>query len=579
MLVDALKTRWVWAGLGAALIIYQQLRATLGRRWLTQALRKAIKIKIADRGRTIEIVGKQMTATEESTKLAIRSLSFMELSQAIKRLEYTCLQVLHAYQESALAAHEETNCATWFMVEAEQEARQRDALLQNMTADEVASLSPLYGIPCSVKESVAVKGVDCTNGLAQNIGKPMTEDCVYVSALRAAGAVPFVTTNVPQTCLSYASSNPIYGFTSHPNSKTLCPGGSSSGEGSLIAMKGSQFGTGTDLGGSIRLPAHLTGVYGFRPTMGRVSKKGTVPSTPGRQVIGSSIGPLAQSLDAIETVMQVLCDFDYLPVDCYVVPIKWSPVQPRPLRIGFYATDGFFQPVPAIQRAVREAAELLQQMGHTLIEFKVPHIRKLVPLATGLIRCDNSAYVNQLLRNDIIEPTHYLQSSYNMMGVVGRWFMCRLMSNEMKDLLSRYPQTSNDLREVYAATEQFRQLFEQSWVDENIDVMLTPACGTIALPTALVQKATGAYSYTLLYNVLDYCAGVVPWTNVTEDDVQECAKASYPTESQYHRIVYAANSKPECVGLPVGLQIVAPPYREELCLMAMAQLDLAKTKR
>jgi Asp-tRNA(Asn)/Glu-tRNA(Gln) amidotransferase A subunit family amidase len=186
-----------------------------------------------------------------------------------------------------LQAHEQTNCLTMMFVEAERWAGECDARLQDKS--ETSALSPIFGIPCSVKEFVAVKGkavkgvaekmhacmcagYDSTIGFAQFIHQPMADDCAYVRVLRAAGAVPFAHTNNPQTCLSGIASNPIYGETTHAHSRTLCAGGSSSGEGALIAARGSVFGTGTDVGGSIRLPSHFNGIFGLRPSSLRVSQ-------------------------------------------------------------------------------------------------------------------------------------------------------------------------------------------------------------------------------------------------------------------------------------------------------------------
>ena len=116
--------------------------------------------------------------------------------------------------------------------------------------------------------------MDTTLGLSVNLYKPATDTCVVVKVLMDAGAIPFCKTNLPQTTLSCGSDNPIYGTTLNPLNKALGPGGSSSGTGCLVAAGGAPFGTGSDLGGSVRVPAHACGLATLRPTIRRNSGLG-----------------------------------------------------------------------------------------------------------------------------------------------------------------------------------------------------------------------------------------------------------------------------------------------------------------
>ncbi len=146
-----------------------------------------------------------------------------------------------------------------------------------------------------------------TRGYVQDLYEPVANnDAAIVEALKKLGCVPFVFTNIPESMLSFSSSNPVFGLTRNPHSLQRVPGGSSSGEAALIGSGGSPLGIGSDVAGSIRVPAHFSGVYGFKPTMGRISTLGLLPSNPGRPYACGALGPLGPSVDSLALLMKGL---------------------------------------------------------------------------------------------------------------------------------------------------------------------------------------------------------------------------------------------------------------------------------
>lgn len=115
--------------------------------------------------------------------------------------------------------------------------------------------------------------------------------------LRDAGAVPFVKTNLPITLLSFESTSDIFGTTNSPYKATHTPGGSSGGEAALLALGGSRIGIGSDGLGSLRVPAHYSGVYSIRPSFGRFPIVGNASATPGQEGVPGVFGPLARTLE------------------------------------------------------------------------------------------------------------------------------------------------------------------------------------------------------------------------------------------------------------------------------------------
>lgn len=169
--------------------------------------------------------------------------------------------------DAAIKAHETTNCITEPLFE---QAIEQAEYLDSYYASHGHTLGPLHGLPISLKDQFDVKSVDSTLGWSSLINKPAARDCLPVEILKQAGALPFVKTSLPQTIMFGETDNPVFGPTHHPHKKGFSPGGSSGGEAALIASHASLLGWGTDLGGSIRMPCHLTGLYGLKPSHGRL---------------------------------------------------------------------------------------------------------------------------------------------------------------------------------------------------------------------------------------------------------------------------------------------------------------------
>nr|XP_007977089.2 vitamin D3 hydroxylase-associated protein-like isoform X1 [Chlorocebus sabaeus]XP_037855152.1 vitamin D3 hydroxylase-associated protein-like isoform X1 [Chlorocebus sabaeus]XP_037855159.1 vitamin D3 hydroxylase-associated protein-like isoform X1 [Chlorocebus sabaeus] len=205
----------------------------------------------------------------------ILQLPLAELAQQLRTEELSLESILCSYLEQALKVHQEANCLMDFLGECKEE-------LQASKKLKTSERGLLYGVPMSLKDTYDCTGHESTCLLAQFPEKPATKDWVIVKVLKAQGAIPFVQTNVPQTLLSFECSNPIYGQTLNPlNLKKTC-GGSSRGEGALMAERGSILDMGTDTGDSICISASFCGVYGLWTAGSHLSDHSGGPHDPGR---------------------------------------------------------------------------------------------------------------------------------------------------------------------------------------------------------------------------------------------------------------------------------------------------------
>ncbi|XP_007944913.1 fatty-acid amide hydrolase 1-like [Orycteropus afer afer] len=478
----------------------------------------------------------------------ILELPLLTLAQKLQNEELSLESVLCSYLEKALQVHEEVNCLTDFLEECENQ-------LQELKKLKKFERGPHYGVPMSLKDTFDCMGHDSTCGLIQFLEKPAAKDGVIVKVLKAQGAIPFVKTNIPQTLFSFDCSNPIYGQTLNPLNLKKIPGGSSGGEGALLAERGSILGMGTDTGGSIRIPASFCGVYGLRTTGYRLSYTGVASAVKGKKSVTTVAGPMARDVESLALCLRVLLSEDMHQLDPTVphMPFREEVYSSTwPLRIGYYETDGFTQPSPSMARAVQLTSKLLQDAGHEVIPFSIPRIEYAIQhLVNGGLYADGGATLLQKLKGDIVDPC--------IKGMVS--ILC------LPDLLKYF------LSQILKYTE-YQQEFIAKWRSLDIDVLLAPALD----PTFYIgypDKATVSSSYLGLYNLLNFPAGVVPVTTVTSQDEEalEHYKGYYGDNFDKNFRKAVAGS----VGLPVAVQCIALPWEEELCLRFMKEVEtLAK---
>ncbi|XP_053098477.1 vitamin D3 hydroxylase-associated protein-like isoform X5 [Hemicordylus capensis] len=440
----------------------------------------------------------------------ILSLPLVELVEKQKDGSLSLESVLYAYMEKSLTVTQEVNCVSHFIPECEQHLRE-------LKKEKEKGL--LYGVPVSIKDHIGYKGHSATCGFSQSLSVLEEEDSVLVKVLKRQGANPFVITNVPQSLFTYDCSNSFFGQTVNPFDHKRSPGGSSGGEGAIIAGGGSILGFGSDVGGSIRLPSSFCGLCGLKPTAGRLSYSGVKAPVDGILSVASTLGPMARDVDSLVLCMKALLCDEMFQLDPTVPPMPFNEKvysSSMPLRIGYYDSDNYFLLPPCMRRAVHETRKLLQEAGHTF-----PRL---------------ASHLNALCGERSVKKL---------------W--------EQQDKVMAYCKK-----------------FIDQWKTCKIDVILCPVLGP-ALTLGYPGKLLAAVSSTMLYNVLNFPAGVVPVTTVTEADEEELGqyRGHYgdPWDKKLKEAVTGA------VGLPVAVQCVALPWQEELCLRFMKEVETLSRKR
>ncbi|XP_075037648.1 vitamin D3 hydroxylase-associated protein-like [Mixophyes fleayi] len=503
----------------------------------------------------------------------ILSLTLLELTEKLKDGSLSPESVLYSYAEKALELNHDLNCVTVFLLDYE-------AQLKELRDKEKG---PLYGVPISIKENIGYQGHPSTCGLVQYLDELEKEDSVIVKVLKKQGAVVFAKTNVPQALMCYETSNPIYGHTLNPHNRTKGAAGSSGGEGALIGGQGSILGIGTDIGGSIRLPSSFCGIAGFKSTASRLSLRGVRLCVDGMTAVPFCLGPMARDVDSLVLSMKALWCDELFRLDPNVPPIYFNEEiysSTKPLRIGYYEEDGYFQVNPSMRRVLLETKQLLEDSGHKLIPFSPPRVDYVNGLFWKQLFGDGGMTLQDKFKNNIVDPN--LQEGVllcNMPVMVKR-----ILSFILRPI---YPRIANA---VYAAIgarsvrdhwkdqisqQEYQAEFLSEWRKLNLDVVLCPMLGP-AFNTGYPGKILAPLSSTLLYNVLDFPAGTLTVGSVTAEDEEELKHyrgySNDPWDKLYKKAVEGG------VGLPLSVQCASLPHQDELCLRLMKEIQTLSSR-
>ncbi len=400
------------------------------------------------------------------------------------------------------------------------------ALAEARAADDAIArdekTGPLHGVPFTIKDSLDTAGVITTWGTPGRKGFVPAVDATAVARLKAAGAILLGKTNTPEFTLGYETDNPVYGRTNNPYDLDRTPGGSSGGAAAIIAAGGSPFDLGSDTGGSIRLPAHYCGITGIKPTSGRVPRTGHAISAAGMLESLTQIGPMARYVADLALILPIIAGPDGRDPSIAPVPLlDPARVNLKGLRAAFYTDDGIETPTLTIMEAVRSATGSLAEAGAIMEEKRPPGIEETIDILPVLSRgWDGGAWVKMLLSR---AGTPLDETSLD------RYLAGETAAPEfLVNLIDRW--------------DQFKA--RMLTFMESYDLIIAPVNAYPAIPHGQFRQKYRGFAYTMAYNLTGWPAAVV-------------------------RIA----TSPE--GLPIGVQLVAKPWREDIALAAAQHLETA----
>lgn len=461
-----------------------------------------------------------------------------ELLLRLSKGDLSAVQVTSAFLRRAAIAQGLSNCLTELLPSlALERAKELDAYFQQHRRP----IGPLHGLPISLKEHLGLHGLRCTTGYISHWDTVAKEDAHIIQVLHNAGAVFHCRTTVPQTMMHLETDSNLYGVTTNPHNSELTSGGSSGGEGALVALRGSCLGVGSDVGGSIRSPAANCGVFGLKPTAFRLPTDGWGYMMAGADTVETVLGPLSTTLEGIKLFMKVIIDTEPWLEEPALIPMPWRLFvipEDRPLRIGVLWHDGIVRPHPPVTRALQQVIEALKGYNFDIVEFS-PHLHD-----------EAWAILSSLYYPDGGEAdSEDIASSGEPWRPLSKWI---IKDNPCVKKLS-----VGELAYWFEEREAYRKEYALHWKKYDIDALLCPVG-----PGVAPKHNTAKYwSYTSQWNLLDYPGLVFPVFKVEKDvDVWTGYEQILGELDQENRELW---NPEEFHGAPVGLQIVGRRFEDE----------------
>ncbi|HLX17741.1 MAG TPA: amidase family protein [Bradyrhizobium sp.] len=501
------------------------------------------------------------------------TLSASELARLIAQGTITAREAVDAY----IAQIERVNGALRaVVVKRYDEARaEADAIDHRRARGEI--LPPLAGVPITVKECLDLAGTASTFGLPGRVEMRAKTDDPYVGRLRTAGAIVVAKTNVAQLLIYTESDNPVYGRTNNPFNLERSCGGSSGGEGAILSVGASALGLGTDIGGSVRIPAAFCGISSLRPTAGRCPDVGRGSIAIGQRAVVSQVGPLGRFVEDLALALQLINGGHGIDTLANVPLGDFRKVDVAGLRVAVVTDDGVMAPSAAVARGVGEAAEILSAAGAQIIPWSALSGAEATELILGSFSADRGRGLRDLLRGGKVDPRvgqnlllarlpHWLRRTIAaLLSLVGQKRTAAIVRGFASGSAFDYWQITERVMEFEA---RFRDALERA-KGGPIDLVLMPAYAVPAVRHKATINMPFAGSYALFSPLLGYPAGVVPVTCVRPDEETGRRKTFDVVERT------AFETDRGSAGLPIGVQLMGRPWRDDVVLAAMHTIERA----
>lgn len=454
----------------------------------------------------------------------LTSLSALGMAAAVRCKEISPVELVEAH----LARIEKLNPALNAFVQLDAERARREAKSAELAVKNAPSLGPLHGVPISIKSSIDVAGLRCEAGTKLRAGYVAQQDAPLVARLRAAGAIILGVTNTPELLMAWETDNLLYGRTNNPWDLSRTAGGSSGGEAAAIAGCCSAGGVGSDGGGSIRVPAHFTGICGLKPTPGRIPSTGHFPNSVGPFSLLGVVGPMARNIADLQILFSVMQGPDDGDPSFAPVPLRSVQLTDIP-QVGYFESDDRTPATPETRAAVRTAASGLERAGMKVTAFRPRRLEEARQLWWKFFGVAGAMLLGPMLAGHEHELSPILKEFSQWTAAEPRHTADTLLQTWIErdvvraDILAQMREFPILLCPV-AAVPAFRH-GEREWPVEGKTV-----------------RYLDAWSYCEWFNLLGFPAAVVP-----------------------------VGRSPE--GLPIGVQIVGRPWEEEAVLAVAAAVE------
>lgn len=520
------------------------LIANIPEEWILKSIPTAQEVPNA-----VDFIDKQLTPEE----LEITYSTIKTLQAQIESGNLTATKVVRAFSHRSALLHQLTNCCSEIFFD---KALERAEKLDKIFKDTGKTVGPLHGIPLSAKDQLNIEGLDSAMGFVSLLNKPKTKDeeAKLVEIMEDYGAVFFVKTTTPMAMMAITTTSNIYGETVNAFNRNVSCGGSSGGEGALIGGHGAPCGFGTDIGGSIRVPSGLNGIYGLRGTTNRLPYLGLTNSFASQPVLSSVVGPMACDLDDLKYIMKLIVEAKPWFKDPKVPPIEWKTISKKDSKLSFAIASQTktAKPTPAVQRAMDLLIQKLKAAGHEIVEWNPPvSTEELNNIAIEVYGADGYKEVDELCKasGEPIVP--------EILPIAGKSGLPKGVSHihEHWDLARKRYEAQQKVDEYWRLSTA-----KLTKTGKPVDAILCPVLNVPSFKTPDVLKVS--LDLTSQFNTLDYPTLVVPVTKV--DKTVDTKPQKFHSKSLLDQNYYDLYDEQLMDGVPIGVQIVDPKrYHEE----------------
>lgn len=502
-------------------------------------------------------------------ELGIKGLSAVQLLHRIDKGELTSREVTQYFIDEIENVNPTLNALVIKLY--------NDALKQADKADEMfrqgKRMGKLHGLPFTIKECLDFEGTPSTLGVIRRRRDIRSNTDDYISALQREGGIVLGKTNVAQLLAYFESNNPVYGTTNNPHSRLHTCGGSSGGEGAIIGAGASPVGIGTDIGGSVRIPAAFCGTCSIKPTMSRTVDQTRFSERPINLSINSVVGVLGNHAEDLHLFLEILnCAAER---QRSVKPLQdFRNVDITLLKVGYFLSDGLFEPMPAVKRAVMESVDKLRSLGVQVTEFQPPDLAEAEEIFLSILLADNGSLFTENLQDE--KPVPQIAANVRlgkMSPFVRRMLKGALtllgqksMTRVMPYLEGKGEEFQNRMKQKQIAfTGKYLTAMDNSAIG-RLDAVLSPVCAVPAFLHNTADKVGLGGAYTIQYNVTGFPAGVATVSKVGKDEAvgrKVTADVTVKTASKIEK---------SSVGLPLGVQIAAREWEEGVVIALVDRL-------
>lgn len=464
------------------------------------------------------------------------TISGKQMAEMIRTGKLTSREAVEAHIEQILKVNPDINAVVKDRFgKAREEA---DAADKKVKSSGGRNLPPYHGVPCTIKEAYAFAGMPHTSGVVARKNVVAKEDATAVARLRKAGAIPLGVTNVPELCLWFETHNLIYGRTNNPYDKRRIAGGSSGGEGAVVGAGGSPFGLGSDIGGSIRMPAFFNGVFGHKPTGGLVPGTGHYPAAENEAARYCTYGVLARRSEDLMPLTGIIAGPDGKDMSC----LKFSLKNPADFKLKgctvvYIESNGMFRPSRDLREAQRKCADLFEKKGARTREIKNSKLKYSFLIWSDMLAAAQDTPFRVMLGNGKPAniPLEYLKWMFRVSDHTIPAITLTLLesvNNLSKGMIRKFVAMGNDLK---------AELISE--IGEN-GLLLYPSYPTPAPPHNKPLMTPMHFAYTAILNMMEFPVTQVP---------------------------LGLNGR----GLPLGVQVAALHGNDHMTIAAAGELEKA----